>query len=204
MNDSSERDPRHDAEAARLDGVIAGDAACFDAWFRGEHPAVWRLAFGLLGDRAEADDLAQDAMLHLHDKLSARDPRRSYRAWRDAVVWNLCRDRMRRRASRRRAEASGGAERAARVAPPAGDASERREVHERVSRALECLPDRERAAFVLRELEGHATAHVAAVLEIGESSVRSLLTLARRRLRAALGDDLDPRPAAARGEGDAS
>ncbi|MCA8978698.1 MAG: RNA polymerase sigma factor [Planctomycetes bacterium] len=192
MEDSQQ----HDADD--LAGVIAGDPHAIDRWYRRDHPAVWRLAFGLLGERAEADDLAQDAMLQLHDKLTGGERPRSYRAWRDTLVLNLCRDRARRRASRRHAEAGAGGPRALELAPASSAPLERSDVQRVLRVALEALPERERAAFVLRELEGHSTAHVAAVLEIGESSVRSLLTLARRRLRDLLGDRLDPRPLAAR------
>lgn len=185
-------------DAQDLDGVIAGDPAAIDRWYRRDHPAVWRLAFGLLGERAEADDLAQDAMLQLHDKLTGGEPPRSYRAWRDTLVLNLCRDRLRRRATRRRIETGAGEPRARDAAPDSSAALERDDVQRLLRGALLALPERERAAFVLRELEGHATAHVALVLEIGESSVRSLLTLARRRLRDLLGERLDPRPLAAR------
>ena len=182
-----------------LAGVIAGEPEAIDRWYRRDHPAVWRLAFGLLGERAEADDLAQDAMLQLHDKLRAAEPLRSYRAFRDTLVLNLCRDRMRRRSTRQRAESGAGALRALESAPASSAELEQHDTQRVLRRALDQLPERERAAFVLRELEGHATAHVAAVLEIGESSVRSLLTLARRRLRDLLGERLDPRPQAARG-----
>lgn len=189
----------HDQHAAGdIAGLIAGDPDAIDRWYRRDHPAVWRLAFGLLGERAEADDLAQDAMLQLHDTLRAGEAPRSYRAFRDTLVLNLCRDRLRRRSTRARAESSAGVVRALETAPASSAALEREDAQRVLRRALDQLPERERAAFVLRELEGHATAHVAAVLEIGESSVRSLLTLARRRLRDLLGERLDPRPQAAR------
>lgn len=187
---------QHDADD--LDGVIAGEPDAIDRWFRRDHPAVWRLAFGLLGERAEADDLAQDAMLQLHDRLQAGEPPRDYRAWRDTLVLNLCRDRLRRRNSRLRAESNAGEPRALACAPASSAELEQFDAQTLLRRALDRLPERERAAFVLRELEGHATSHVAAVLEIGESSVRSLLTLARRRLRELLGERLDPRPIALR------
>jgi len=192
MNDQRDNDD------VLLAGVMAGDSAAFDAWFRRDHPVVWRFAYGIVGHRSEADDLAQDAMLQLHDKLETRDPSHSYGAWRDALVLNLCRDRLRRRATRLRAETGAGEERATRSVQASSAELERADLQAVLARALEQLSERERAAFVLRELEGRTTLHVAAVLEIGESSVRSLLTLARRRLRAVLGERFDPRPAAAR------
>jgi RNA polymerase sigma-70 factor, ECF subfamily len=84
------------AESARLvPAVRRGDARAFEAWFRTEHPVVWRLCLGFLADSTRADDCAQDAMLHLHDRLSDWDPARPWEAWRNTVVLNLCRDAAR-------------------------------------------------------------------------------------------------------------
>ena len=62
----------------------------------------------------------------------------------------------------------------------------------RGSQGLRSLSPRERETFVLRDLEGLATPEVARILDIGESSVRSLLSLARRRLRQLYGERIAP------------
>jgi RNA polymerase sigma-70 factor, ECF subfamily len=163
-----------------------GGPEALDTWLRAEHPIVWRLCFGLLADRTEADDLAQDAMLHLSDRLSDWDPERPYTVWRNAVVTNLCRDRRRRQ--RARCDAELGAAQAGlpdRLPAPDDDA-QRREVREALRLGLAALTPREREVFVLRDLEGVATRDAAATLGITEGTVRSLLTLARRRLRGLL------------------
>ena len=154
-----------------------------DGWYRREHPGVFRLCFGFLADYAEAEDLAQDAMLRLLDRLPRWDPQRPYSAWRNTVVLNLCRDHLRSRKVRRRAEQQ-LAELPARPAGPAPEqAATQAEIRDALHAALGALPPREREAFVLRDLEGQETADAAAAMGVAESSVRSLLTLARRRLR---------------------
>lgn len=176
------------ALAVRAQDPDAPDAPdALDAWFRAEHPSVWRICFGLLADAAEADDLAQDAMLHLHDHLHAWDPERPYATWRNAVVANLCRDRLRRLATRRSAERAAAQQGCPDRLPRPDDEASRSEVREVLRRALGSLTRREREVFVLRELEGVATRDAAQALGITESTVRSLLTLARRRLRQLLG-----------------
>jgi RNA polymerase sigma-70 factor (ECF subfamily) len=167
-----------------------GEPDAVEAWFRREHPVVYRLSFGFLADAAEAEDVAQDAMLHLIDRSDAWDPERSYRAWRDRVVLNLCRDRLRRDAARGRAHARAReAVEDAAAGPALPDAAgplealERAEVARVLRESLASLSPREREAFVLRDLEELPTAEVAATLEITPGTVRSLLTLARRRLR---------------------
>ena len=164
------------------------DPGALDAWFRAEHPSVWRICFGLLADAAEADDLAQDAMLHLHDHLEAWDPERPYGTWRNAVVANLCRDRLRRLATRRTAERVAAEQGLPDRLPRPDDEASAAEVREVLRKALGSLTEREREVFVLRELQGVATRDTATALGITESTVRSLLTLARRRLRKLLGE----------------
>lgn len=173
--------------------VRNGDADAIDAWYRREHPHVHRLCLGLMARAADADDLAQDAMLHLLDRLDDWDARRAYTPWRTRVVVNLCRDRWRRAGARSRAEERAGEQPVTPVPDPsvAAEASELRDV---LTEALGALTPREREVFVLRDLEGHATKDAARMLEIGESSVRSLLTLARRRLRDLLGPRLAVEP----------
>lgn len=175
-----------------LRGLLAGEPAAVDAWFRAEHPRVHRLCFGFLADAAEAEDAAQDAMLLLLDRLSAWDPARPWEAWRTSVVLNHCRDRLRRLAARRNAEGAAAAARGLVDSVDPGAPRDGAEVRELLGALLGELSPREREAFVLRDLEGRSTAEAAALLGVGESSVRSLVTLARRRLRRRLAPRLKP------------
>src|SRR5262245_55407878 len=84
--------------------LARGEADAIGGWFRAEHPQVYRRCAGFLADATEAEDVAQDAMLKLLDTLPRWDRRRPWRAWRNTLVLNLCRDRLRRAASRAEAE----------------------------------------------------------------------------------------------------
>jgi RNA polymerase sigma-70 factor (ECF subfamily) len=183
------KEPRTETEIAPelLAAVLAGEPAAFDAWYRAEHPPVYRLCFGLLAEAAEAEDAAQDAMLHLHDKLRHFDGQRAYGPWRNTVVLNLCRDRLRRMATRRAAES---VKPLPTRLPRPDEIAEQRELAGMLRSALSALTPREREAFVLRDLSGNTTAATADALGITEATVRSLLTLARRRLRRLLGPRL--------------
>lgn len=175
-----------------LRAVRAGAPEAVDAWFRAEHPEVYRLCFGLLAQASEAEDVAQEAMLHLLDHLPDWDASRPYRPWRTTLVLNRCRDRLRRIEARRSVEAKALRTRSETPLPDPHDELERAEVAELLAVGLRSLSPREREAFVLRDLEGLETAEVARTLAISESSVRSLLTLARRRLRELFGTRLAP------------
>jgi len=175
-----------------LRAVRTGAPDAVDAWFRAEHPRVYRLCFGLLAHAADAEDAAQETMLRLLDRLSEWDPDRPYPAWRTTVVLNGCRDRRRRAATRRTAEEEAAQQRSETVLPDPHVEAERDESRALLALGLRALPEREREAFVLRDLEGLETAEVARTLGIRESSVRSLVTLARRRLRERFGARLAP------------
>ena len=190
--------------ATWLPAVLRGDAEAQDLWYRSEHPEAYRLCLGFLADATEAEDVAQDAMLHLLDKLESFDLRRDYKPWRTSVVLNLCRDRTRRTEARKRAESSAAesvtredlaehsSSRSRFVSRPDRDA-EQNELQELLTGCLSQLTPREREVFVLRDLSQLTTNAVAELLDIGESSVRSLLALARRRVRSILGPQLaDP------------
>ena len=180
--------PRTDDPAPELiAAVLEDDAEAFDAWYRAEHPVVYRLCFGLLADATEAEDAAQDAMLHLRDRLTRFDRTRPYGPWRNTVVLNLCRDRLRRLATRRAAES---VEPLSARLPRPDEVAYARELAGKLRAALAALSPREREAFVLRDLSGHTTAQAAQVLGVTEGTVRSLTTLARRRLRTLLGPRL--------------
>ena len=167
-----------------------GEPLAVDQWLRSERTPVYRLCLGFLADPAAAEDAAQDAMLHLLDRLERYEPGRPFAAWRNALVLNLCRDRARRAQARARAEEAGAAERRETPLPDPAESAAAAETRALVARALRALPPREREAFVLRDLEGRDTEEVAAAMGVNAGSVRSLLTLARRRLRGLLSPSL--------------
>ncbi len=177
-------DPQAWAELVQR--AASGEPTAVDRWYREEHPGVYRLCFGFLASEAEAEDAAQDAMLHLLDNLEGWDASRPWQPWRTSVVLNLCRDRVRRLRALRHAEDQAGELRDPAV-PDASALLEGQELQELLRRSLVSLSPREREVFVLRDLEDVPVAEVAQLLGIGESSVRSLGSLARRRLRTVLG-----------------
>ncbi|MFT5290123.1 MAG: RNA polymerase sigma-70 factor (ECF subfamily) [Planctomycetota bacterium] len=172
-----------DLAAERARALLRGEPEAFDHWFRAEHPVVWRLCFGFLAQDAEADDLAQEALLRLHDRLNLWDQARDYGAWRNTLVANLCRDRLRRQSTRQAAEATAAKAGLPDRMPAPEDPAQAADVRRVLTEALGKLSPREREVFVLRDLEGHSAETVSASLGITQSSVRSLGTMARRRLR---------------------
>ncbi|MCA9003136.1 MAG: hypothetical protein KDB61_14530, partial [Planctomycetes bacterium] len=95
-------DPDRERLEALAQDLRAGDGDALGPWYELEFARVHRLCSGFLGSRTEADDAAQDAMLRLSRKLHLWDGVRAYVPWRNALVANLCRDRLRSAERRRR------------------------------------------------------------------------------------------------------
>lgn len=163
-----------------------GDPEAISRWYELEFPVVWRLSLGVLADGVAAEDLAQETMLHLQDKLGQWDPERAYTTWRNRVVINRGRDRLRRDSARVRAEERADESRSNQALPDPSDHAQAQETQAILQDCLAALSPREREVFVLRDLEERSTKEVAELLDIGVSSVRSLSTLARRRVRGLL------------------
>lgn len=161
-----------------------GNPEATDIWLRRDYPEVFRLCLGLLGNYATAEDMAQEAMIKIMDRWQDWNSQRSFRAWRNALVTNLCRDRLRHMA--RHQTAALGDDSCLRIDSDPAATLKSRDIRTALMEALSTLPEREREVFVLRDLEGLGTGEVAATLGIAASTVRSFLTLARRRLKGLL------------------
>ncbi len=148
---------------------------------------VLRTALRLLGRLDLAQDAAQDTFLRLHRYLGRVDVSRPLGPWLCRLVVNACHD-IGRRAGRLRLipleELDEGEQ------PTAGGGAE--DVERRltldaerrlVKAALVTLPERERAAVILRDIEGLATAEVARALGSSEGTVRSQISAARLKIR---------------------
>lgn len=145
-------------------------------------PRVLGYAGRMLGDRAEAEDVAQEAMLRLWKVAPEwRQGEAKVSTWIYRVVVNLCTDRLRAR-RRHRAEALDD------VAEPADGAASvvaRMIEADRMAAldlALAALPERQREAVVLRHIEGFSNPEIAEILQIGVEAVESLTARGKRAL----------------------
>lgn len=165
--------------------VGAGDPAAVQAMVARKLPRMLSLAQRMLGDAAEAEDVAQEAMLRAWKQAPRWTPGQArFDTWLHRVALNLCYDRLRRRR-----------EIATDVIPDHvddGPAPDRgllaAETGAQVQAALSRLPPRQREAIVLCHYQELGNIEAAALMEISVEALESLLSRGRRALRTALAD----------------
>jgi RNA polymerase sigma-70 factor (ECF subfamily) len=106
--------------------------------------------------------------------------------WLMRITVNVCRDTARRRQRRRHTFVEVEGPESIDESPGPYDGLERKQERLILQRALNSLPERERLAIVLRDVEGRTTAEVALMLESSETTVRSQVSRGRLRLKAAI------------------
>jgi RNA polymerase sigma-70 factor (ECF subfamily) len=166
----------------------AGDPAAFDQIIINHQHRVIALAWRLLGNQEDARDAAQETFLRVYKHLKKIDPTQDFSGWLYRIVVNVCRDswRKRRRLNQTSFEAefeSGNPIEP--VSPHNTEAAAMLSQEEAlIARALATLTVKERAAIVLRDLEGFSTEEVARILGTRPVTVRSQICSARTKIRA--------------------
>jgi RNA polymerase sigma-70 factor (ECF subfamily) len=142
--------------------------------------ALYRVAFSVLRNPADAEDAVQEAFLRVLRHRDTLGEVRDHRVWLIRIVWNIVLDRKRR--AKTRPETDDVAD-LARVLPSKGLSAEElaaaAQHHAHVLACVDQLPEKERQVLVLSAFEELTSVEIAAVLDITESSVRSRLFRAR-------------------------
>lgn len=171
-----------DADGALLLRFAQGDTAAARVLTLRHGPRLIALARRMLGDAAEAEDVAQDTLLRLWRHAGSLEIKEAGAGpWLSRVATNLCLDRLRRR-SRTTADPPDRADEAAPAVTGLTQAERARALHA----ALATLPDRQRAAIVLRHFEDFGNPAIAETLGVSVEAVESLLARGRRGLAAYL------------------
>lgn len=156
-------------------GRTADDA--FGRVVRERETRLLRVAYRILGNWADAEDVAQEVFLRLHRHGLGFANEGALASWLYRVTVNMCVDRTRRLRATEESQDLHAGESSAEAALL------RDEQKRRLMTALATLPTKERAAVVLREIEGLSTAEVAEILGSSEVTVRTQIHRAMGRLR---------------------
>jgi len=175
---------RQDPDGRLVARFLQGDGSAFDELVLRHRVAVYRLAYRLLGNHSEADDVSQEAFLRAYRALPRFRGDATFRTWITRIVLNLAQGaRHARRATVSIEEASvavGG--------PTAPDAALRREVR----RAVCGLPPRQRQVLVLKVYEGMKFIEIAQAAGMSIGTAKATFFQAVRNLRARLAPRAGP------------
>lgn len=165
--------------------VGRGDAAAIQALVARKLPRMLRLAHRMLGDAAEAEDVAQETFLRAWKQAPTWTPGAArFDTWLHRVALNLCYDRLRRRREVVMAEPPEQMD----LGPPADRGLMARDTGLRVAAAMAELPDRQREAVTLCHYQELTNIEAAALMGVTVDALESLLARGRRALRATLAD----------------
>lgn len=173
-----------------LERIRQGDEASFEALFYRHYDRVYGLLYRLVGSRAEAEDLLQEAFLKLHRHALAmsKNPfkkEQNISAWLYRVAMNLGYDALRSRSRRQKRDTLLVPD--PQGAPGAEKVVEKREEQATVRAALARLSQRQTQLLLLRQMD-FSYAECAAVCQVAPGSVGTLLSRAARDFRQAYED----------------
>ncbi|MFD8708023.1 RNA polymerase sigma factor SigM [Kitasatospora sp. NPDC059648] len=174
-----------DDDAALLARHVAGDPHAFGQLVTRHRDRLWAVALRTLGDREEAADALQDALVSAFRAAPGFQGRSAVTTWLHRIVVNACLDRARRSATRRTTPLDDDPQRLdglVGTAEPADSPVVRAEVHRELTAALAELPVEQRAALVLVDMQGYPVAEAAELLGVPVGTVKSRCARGRARL----------------------
>jgi RNA polymerase sigma-70 factor (ECF subfamily) len=149
-----------------------------------------RVAYSVLRNREDAEDVAQEAFAKAYRSFHQLRDRERFRAWLVRMTWRMALDRQRANRRRMAREDRAREDKADLWLPPSGGSSresandpEARERAEHLWRAIDALSEKLRMVIVLAGIQGHDIKEVAALLDLPEGTVKSRLFAARQQLK---------------------
>ncbi|MEV6954044.1 RNA polymerase sigma factor SigM [Streptomyces sp. NPDC051183] len=181
MDDST---PGGHSDQELLSLHVAGDPDAFGELVRRHRDRLWAVALRTLGDREEAADAVQDALVSAYRAAHTFRGESAVTTWLHRITVNACLDRARKAASRRTAPLD-DTDRLERLLEPHESAeapAEREDLHRQLLAALSTLPAEQRAALVLVDMQGYPVAEAARILDVPTGTVKSRCARGRAKL----------------------
>jgi RNA polymerase sigma-70 factor, ECF subfamily len=166
----------------------AGDTHAFAELVRRHRDRLWAVALRTINDREEAADALQDALLKAYRSAASFRGEAAVTTWLHRIVVNSCLDRVRRRQARPTVPLpSNTVDHDGRPRPEPASPMVDHDMHLVVRQALAQLPEEQRAALILVDVQGYPVAEVAVILGVAEGTVKSRCSRGRARLAVLLG-----------------
>src|SRR5688572_6482777 len=182
----------HESDRSAVAQVCGGDGNAFQSLVERHSKYVFHVAYRLTGSSQDAEDVVQETYLKAYRQLSRFEARADFRTWLHRITVNCSIDFIRARRSREIGqdisdlEDAAAADLATGAAPSPDRLAMSGQINERVREALEGLTKMERAAFMLRHVEGRPIREVAAALGLKTEAAKNSIFRAVRKMRAAL------------------
>jgi len=161
---------------------INGDLSGFENFVRKYQDRVYNLCRYMIRDPQDAQDAAQDVFLKAYKGIKGFNPDASLYTWLYRIAVNTCLD-YKRKSRRDTPKKQPLTEDLPSTEPLPAELYESREIRESIQFALQKLPEKQRAAIVLREIEGLSYEEIAEVLHTSAGTVKSRISRAREQLR---------------------
>ena len=139
---------------------------------------AFRVAYGVLRNREDAEDVTQEAFAKAYRSFSALRDRERFRAWIVRIAWRMALDHLRSRKRRTVRE-----EIHVEITGSTGFSAPSVERANQIWQAIDALPEKMRIVIILANIEEHDTQEIAAMLDVPEGTVKSRLFHARRLLK---------------------
>jgi len=179
--------PREESDGELARRVQGGDRNAFELLARKYMRPVYAVVSSFLRHQEDIDDSVQEAFLRALERIHSYNPTRPFAPWLYQVARNVARNRW-KYLDNRRYESVDDLDRAA-VAVECDDPArfaELSELRDRVAAAIDELPERQRTAFRLHDVDGFKATEIAEMLGVNDGTVRANVHHARRALRARL------------------
>ncbi len=145
-------------------------------------PLAFRVAMGVLRDTAEAEDVAQEALLKAYRRFPMLRDAERFRGWIVRISFRLAIDRLRSRKRRMERETRWAEPELRAQQPSTEEVAASNEFQKRLSTALDRLPEEQRLTMLLTAVEGHSNDEAAKMLAVPVGTVKSRVFKARKRL----------------------
>lgn len=173
-------------EARAIEAVRRGDAGPYDYLVSKYSKRVVSIAWGIVRNAHDAEDLAQEAFVKAFQSIARFKEGEPFGPWIYRIVTNLALDVVKHRTRFRHEELSDREPAARRDSAELGAVTS--ELAQRIDEAIESLPENQRVVARLFLVEQFDHAEIASMMNLSEGTVRSHLSLARRKLKEQLAD----------------
>ncbi len=184
------RDPSDDEDIGKVEAFLAGDESAFEFLFDKYRERVYRVALRFVHNREDALEVTQEVFVRVYKSVDRFKTDAKFFTWLYRIAVNRAIDFTRRRKSRLATEVdqtfleAQGTQTPGRNAPvDPEESAQNKELGEQLSEAVDSLPDKHRAVFILHAKENLSYKQIAEVVDCNIGTVMSRLHYARKKLQ---------------------